>query len=307
MQSQYGRQYRDLWERHWWWQARRRFVLAQIARLAAEHPLTEILDIGCGDGLFFPDLSQFGHPWGIEADSRLIDPDGAYQNRIEVVMFDGSYRSGRRVDLVLMLDVLEHIEDDRGALSAVRELLRPGGHLLLTVPALPVLWSMHDVANCHFRRYTRSTLARRLDEAGLDIVCVRHFFSWTVVPMLLRRILAPARSDPARAGRYTVAVPNRTINALCRLASIVEQSLTLRVGGPIGSSLCAIARRRTANAEAHLVDIAAAAPKPRRVPASRSSIKADRETCDPRRSGQPNTTRLPRRSPEPSLYRLRIP
>ena len=54
-----------------------------------------------------------------------------------------------------MLDVLEHIEDDAGALAAARDALAPGGRLLLTVPAMPCLWSRHDEANCHFRRYTR--------------------------------------------------------------------------------------------------------------------------------------------------------
>ena len=76
IQATYAQQYEALWNRDWWWRARRRFVLARIARLARQRPLTRILDIGCGNGLLFDDLLAHGDVMGIEPDGGLVDPNG---------------------------------------------------------------------------------------------------------------------------------------------------------------------------------------------------------------------------------------
>ena len=87
-----------------------------------------------------------------------------------------------------MLDVLEHLEDDGAALDRLRSSMNPGGHVVITVPALQALWSEHDEANHHFRRYPRRLLRGRLTEHGFEIVRLGYHFGWTVVAMLGRRL-----------------------------------------------------------------------------------------------------------------------
>ncbi len=242
MLAAYAENYRDLWNNHWWWQVRRRFVLRLLDALAARRPLKSILDVGCGDGLFFEQLSRYGEPRGVEADAGLVDPVGPWASRVTIAPFGSSYRDDRRYDLVLMLDSLEHIEDDRGAARRAHDLLEPGGFLLLTVPALQSLWSVHDAANRHFRRYDKASLRAVLEAAGFEIETLSFYFGWPVLPMYARKLIGGTRGD-GRAGDYAVLPPPRPLNGLLYAASALEQALTGLKGTPIGSSLFAVARR----------------------------------------------------------------
>jgi len=242
MHETYARQYRSLWERHWWWRARQDYVMRWCRRLAGRWEAPEILDIGCGDGLLFDELARLGSVWGIEPDGRLLSDDGPWRDRIENVPFDAGYQTRRRYDLVLMLDVLEHIEDDAAALQRTHWLLRPGGWLVLTVPALPLLWSHHDVANQHYRRYTRKGLSKLLRATGFAVWKLDYFFCWPVVPMLVRRLLAPGSPrGPSEEDSYAVRIPPSFINnAMFRLCKI-EQAIGRLIRWPLGSSCLAIA------------------------------------------------------------------
>jgi SAM-dependent methyltransferase len=252
MQSDYARQYEDLGRRHWWWRARKQFVLRQLRVLSAQKKPSRILDIGCGNGLFFDELSSFGQVWGIEPDAGLVSDQGPWRSRIQIRPFDNTFApaDGKPFDWILMLDVLEHIQDDRAAAAHVRTLLAPGGAFLLTVPALTLLWSQHDVANLHYRRYTKKGLRFVLEGAGMQIQTIRYFFGWTIAPMLLRRALfsgAPA-ARPAEESHetpvpYRVKVPPGVVNQGMYAVSRLEHATIGRWGLPLGSSLVAIARR----------------------------------------------------------------
>lgn len=179
---------------HWWFVARRR-IIAQFlhAHLPKREEPLRILEIGCGTGSNLPMLTRFGHVEAIEPDS------GARQialDRFDVSISDGMLPDGLHVsdgvyDLVVMLDVLEHIEDDAAALAQVKRKLKPGGRLLLTVPAMPWLWSSHDEAHHHFRRYTTNGLVGALSAARYTIhhhshfntllfplICIARFAGW---------------------------------------------------------------------------------------------------------------------------------
>ncbi len=241
MQSDYARQYEDLWRRHWWWRARERFVLARIEKLAQGRPIRKILDAGCGNGLFFRELQRFGQVRGVEPDAGLVTQEGPFRGQIEVRPFDATYRPPEPPDLVLMLVVLEHIEDDIAAARHVREILAPRGIFLLTVPAMMWLWSRHDDANRHYRRYTKTTLRHVLQAAGFRIRSVQYFFGWTIGPMLLRRLLTPGKQDEEAA--YRVTVPPAAVNGTMYALSRLEQTTIGRWGLPLGSSLIAVAER----------------------------------------------------------------
>lgn len=237
MDPEYARRYRELYERHWWWRAREQFVLEMVRRYrkGGRRP---ILDVGCGDGLLFDRLAEFGDVWGVESDASLVSPDNPHRDRIHVGPFDASFQPARRFGLVLMLDVIEHLPDPAGALRHAAALLEPDGILLATVPAFRFLWTTHDVLNHHFTRYTGRRFTALARSAGLDVVRARYFFHWVFPAKLGARLLeAVVRPRPAPP-----RVPPSWINELLYLLSRLEQRLVTPLGPPFGSSLLAVAR-----------------------------------------------------------------
>lgn len=239
MHAHYAAQYRALWERHWWWRSRESLLLAWIRRLQRRTPIRRILDVGCGDGLFFEQLEKFGRVEGLEPDPALVS-DPRWQSRIRNEELGPDFLESNPYDLVLMLDVLEHIADDRGALISALRVVRPGGFLLLTVPALPWLWSRHDEANAHHRRYDLPKLRHLLGASGFAVETVRFCFFWTIGPLIARRWLAPAA---AGAADYAVSIPPSPINRVLTLLSRCEHAVGQFIRWPLGSSLLAVAQR----------------------------------------------------------------
>ncbi|WP_435009976.1 class I SAM-dependent methyltransferase [Tundrisphaera lichenicola] len=241
MQADYAQRYRTLWDRHWWWRSREKLLVGEIERIHRRSPLKRILDVGCGDGLFFDQLSRFGRVEGLEPDPSLLS-DPRWRSSIRTDRLDHTFQAEAPYDLLLMLDVLEHIEDDREALRSSIAALRPGGTLLITVPALPRLWSRHDEANQHYRRYLPRTLKSVLLDAGFAIDTLRYAFAWTVGPLLARRWLAPSGSASGVAD-YEVTIPSGPINRALNALSRCDHAIGRLVPWPIGSSLLAIAHR----------------------------------------------------------------
>lgn len=238
MELDYAVRYRQLYERHWWWRSRERFVEDHLeARMPADG-FGKILDIGCGDGLFFDRLRRFGEPEGLEPDPSIVSDIGRARGRIYEQPFDADFDPGRRYGLVLMLDVLEHLDDDLDALRRVRALLEPDGLLLLTVPALRALWTRHDDLNHHRTRYTRRTLGTPLGAAGLRVETLRYFFHWLVpLKLAVRTKEALVPGDPAPP-----TIPTAPVNRLFQALSRLEQRTWGRLPWPLGSSLLALAR-----------------------------------------------------------------
>ena len=242
MRADYAEHYRTLWEEHWWWRSRERFIIDVLSRLTLPKA-ARILDVGCGDGLFFPSLERFGTVDGLEADPSLLN-ESTYRPRIQVGRLDRSFQPGPNYDLLVILDVLEHIDDDLEALRAAHQALKPGGRILITVPALDWLWSRHDQVNQHFRRYDRAQLQARLRASGFHVESVRYFFGWTVLPLLLRRWLSPPVNDPdSETADYSVRIPPSIINRALTLLSKVDHWVGSRFPWPLGSSLIAVGSR----------------------------------------------------------------
>lgn len=154
---------------HWWYRARRDILSDYIARYAGLPKDARILEIGCGTGHNLPMLAQFGAVDAIEIDdasreiasARLGRPVGDAPLPALPGVERGAY------DMVAVLDVVEHIEDDVAALKAMASVLKPGGRILIAVPAHQWMWSAHDVVNHHHRRYSKRTLAAAIEGAGL--------------------------------------------------------------------------------------------------------------------------------------------
>jgi SAM-dependent methyltransferase len=232
----YGEAYRELFEKHWWWRSRTELIVGKIRQLRPASGWKRVLDIGCGDGLFFDRLAEFGEVEGVEPSAELLSVDNPHRNRIYSCSFDDNFRPGKRYSLILMLDVLEHLENPAAAIRHVLDLLTPAGTFIVTVPAFMPLWTNHDVLNHHFIRYTKTTFGAVAEEAGLQIREQRYLYHWMFPAKLGVRFLERAlRSKPVPA-----KVPPHWLNTTLYWVSRVEQMTVSRLPVPIGSSLMVV-------------------------------------------------------------------
>lgn len=223
---------------HWWYVARRAILSAIIRRHVAPPAGARVLEIGCGTGHNFGMLGEFGAVDGLEIDAparaiaseRLGRPVGNAPLPELTGVPDGHY------DLIALLDVLEHIDGDRAALASIRRKLKPGGKLLVTVPANPWMWSAHDVVHHHHRRYSAASLKRVFADAGLKIHMLSHFNTLLFPLAAAVRLLGKATNKQ----HADDAMPSRTLNRLFTGIFGTERFLVGRVPLPFGVSLVAV-------------------------------------------------------------------
>lgn len=225
---------------HWWFVARRRILAAQLRALNLPAD-ARILEVGCGPGGNLAMLGEFGEVCGLEPDAASRDyateTTGAPVIGGGLPWSDGPEKA---FDLVAALDVLEHIDDDKAAAAGLRDLARPGGYVLATVPAYAWMWSGHDVEHQHKRRYSRRQFADLLADAGLTIRRLTHFNS-VLFPVIAGVRLATRGQTHAPGASETAPVP--VVNRLLTEVFAAERH-ALRMGDlPFGVSLLAVAQR----------------------------------------------------------------
>jgi SAM-dependent methyltransferase len=223
-------------ERHPWFVARREL----FASFVEGQEDARILDIGCGTGAFLRHLVErgFSRLSGVEPSEGLRARFRLSEARHFTEMPDEEF------DAIFMLDVLEHLDDDRGMLEGVRERLRPGGRFLFSVPAHPFLWSRHDERNLHRRRYRRAELESKLGEAGLRILKLSYWNMFALPPLALVRLFGMTRS------RNELELGGGASAALYGRLLALENALVRRVDLPIGVSLVGQAEKPSAAAAA---------------------------------------------------------
>ncbi len=224
---------------HWWYRARRDILADFLTREGHLPRDARILEIGCGTGHNLPMLAAFGTVDAIEIDpaaqaiaaARLGKPVSAAPLPQLPEIERGAY------DLIAVLDVVEHIEDDVAALAAMRDCLKPGGKILITVPAHQWMWSAHDVVNHHHRRYSKATLANAIGAAGLKPSKLGYFNS------LLFPLAAAARVAGRMTGRDDSddSPPPALLNTLFERIFRLERHLVGRVPMSPGVSIIALA------------------------------------------------------------------
>jgi SAM-dependent methyltransferase len=236
----YGDRYRDLFETHWWWRARTEYIVETLRRYRPRAGWTTILDIGCGDGLFFGRLKEFGEVEGIEPSPELVSPDNADRYRIHICPFDEHFASDKQYSLILMLDVLEHLERPVAGLRHALELLEPEGTFVATVPAFRMLWTNHDVVNHHQTRYTKKSFRAVANDAGLDIDETRYLYHWIFPIKLGLRLAEKALGLKARLPKASKGWVNESLYRISRL----EQITLSRLRVPFGSSLLVVGKKK---------------------------------------------------------------
>ena len=233
-------------ETYWWHRAKTTIARRVLRRYV--RPGGRVLDVGCGTGATAQMLTEFGEVLGAD-----LMPDAAAHVRARGIAACQSAMPklalrDEAFDLAVALDVLEHVADDAAGATELLRVLRPGGVLLVTVPAYQFLWSRHDEALGHHRRYLRGGVRRLLLDAGFELPLCSYVMS-TILPAaiavrLAERIL-PQRSDEPHSGYIELPrVLNSTLAHIVGLGGL----LVGRAPVPFGLSVMAVARRPSARA-----------------------------------------------------------
>ena len=226
---------------HWWFRARRSILKSVITRYAPRSGTLNILEAGCGTGGNLAMLAELGALEAFEFD-REAREKAARKSAVDVkfgrlpdkVPYPPGY-----FDIIGAFDVIEHIEDDAGSLARLRQHLAPDGRLIMTVPALPWLWSQHDITHHHFRRYTKGQLEGILRQAGLTPVLLTYFNTLLFPPIALLRLAGKATGGK-HEGDDTM--PSPRVNAILGRIFESEKHIIGRVPLPVGVSLLAVAK-----------------------------------------------------------------
>ncbi|WP_129793595.1 bifunctional 2-polyprenyl-6-hydroxyphenol methylase/3-demethylubiquinol 3-O-methyltransferase UbiG [Sphingosinicella sp. CPCC 101087] len=230
-------------EVHWWYVARRQILHDLIAREVRLPELARILEIGCGTGHNFEMLRGFGRLDAIEVDgeARALASRRLGHAVASSPLPDLNGIPDRTYHLVALLDVLEHVDGDEAALESIAAKLAPGGRILVTVPAYQWMWSAHDVAHHHKRRYSRASLRAVAQAAGLRVQRIGYFnsllFPVAAAARIAGRVIGKKGSDDR--------LPPAPLNTLLRAIFGLERHLIGRVSLPAGVSLFAVLAPRS--------------------------------------------------------------
>jgi SAM-dependent methyltransferase len=224
---------------HWWFRGRLAVIRATLRRVLPKRRV-RLLELGCGSGNVLAALAEFGEAVGMDAHEGLAAAARAAGLDVRVGRLpDDLGVAPDWADVVLLLDVIEHVDDDVATLCAARAGVGEGGLLVVTVPAYQWLWSGHDEVLGHRRRYTAAGLRAAVERAGFEVLRVSYFNT------LLFPLLAAIRGWKRLRGDrgHDLRRPAAPLNRLLERVFALERHLVPRVALPFGASLLLIGRR----------------------------------------------------------------
>lgn len=240
----------ELEDSYWWFVARRRMVRGLVERYAPKREQLRILDAGCGTGGTMLALEGLGEAWGCDMSGEAIalarrrGVERLRKCRVEELAFDDE-----SFDVVVSCDVLEHVEEDAVAMSEMARVLRPGGICVLTVPAHRFLWSEHDEALEHVRRYETREFADLVKGTGLSMEKFTHAVALSLPAIVAYRALKRLLTGSGQESKTALVRLPRPVNSILIGLLHLESWLMKWLPLPLGASLVAVARRTGAAEE----------------------------------------------------------
>jgi SAM-dependent methyltransferase len=245
MKSDFERKYHALEEKHWWFVGRREIILSLAGKYYPGRERTKILEIGCSGGPLLKSLLSQGYSYIYGIDNsreaiRLCKRRGLKN----VFLMDGvkpNFNS-EEFDLIIASDVLEHIQDDEKAVKEWKRILKRDGVIICFVPALKALWSKHDEANEHRRRYTKKDLENIFAKNDFKIIKSSYWNIILFLPTFFYRLLTRAFLEEYSS--HQLKKSNYILNfLLSKLLRIENFFLNIGVSYPIGISVFVIAKK----------------------------------------------------------------
>jgi SAM-dependent methyltransferase len=226
----------SLEDRHWWFEGRRAVIWALLGHAQLPHP-ARVLDVGCGTGRNLQEFAPLGEITGIEPSASAVEfchargLKNAQQATVEHLPFEDE-----TFDVAFAFDVLEHLDDDVAGLAEIKRVVKPDGWFVATVPAYRWMWSSHDEAHHHRRRYTRLELVERVVSAGWRPVFASYFNTILLPAIAAVRVFHRALAGQAGTDYdLTSGGLNRALGAPMRLeARLIARGIRLPAGVSIG-------------------------------------------------------------------------
>jgi ubiquinone/menaquinone biosynthesis C-methylase UbiE len=239
MEPGFESKYHQLEKKHWWFVSRRDIIARLLKRLNIKKD-QKILDVGCSGGSLLEFLMSqgFTNIFGIDiSDKAIAVCKTRGLNDVLVSQGEATNFNDNQFDVIIASDILEHIKEDRRALQEWQRILKPGGMLIIFVPAFNFLWSQHDEINFHFRRYTRKSLLKKIAELHFTIKKSSYWnfslFFGVIIPRLFQRLFKKNDKKFNDQLRETPSIINSTVIKLVK----IENKLLEFINFPLGTSV----------------------------------------------------------------------
>ena len=240
-------------EQHWWFTTKRNIVVDQIDRYIDPFHNMSILDIGCGSGLMIQILNKYGTVFGMDTSEQSIEfckKLGGTNLALGALPKDIPFEANK-FEMITALDVIEHIDDDGGSLIAIIDLLKNDGLLILTVPALNLMWTNFDEINDHKRRYSKSELRRKLKLAGFEVEFISYYNSILFPLAFVGRMYSKLFGVKSKS---ELEPPFPFINRVLAKVFGLELYILRFFSFPVGLSLIAVARKSSHDGNCEPID-----------------------------------------------------
>ena len=248
MERSYYQEYFFFEQDNWWFVSRRRILMSLLRKHLPRGAPLEILDAGCGTGINLEYLAEFGNVVGADISEEAIEFCRRRGSRsVRRADLRALEWSDGTFDLVTALDVIEHIDRDDAAFRELARVTRPGGHLLVTVPAFPALWSEHDEINHHMRRYRGDQIRDLVRRNGCEIVKFTYMNTFLFPVAYAARTWQQVRKrvfgESPHPPRTDFVDYHPVVNALLTAIFTAEVPLVTLAGLPFGLSILCFARK----------------------------------------------------------------
>ena len=242
MENSFYRTYFEVEKRHWWFRVRRNIILSLIKNHKVPKK-ARIFDFGCGSGYLAGYLQNLGYDVsGSDMSHEAIDFGVSKGIKNLHVVEPGKTVPGGHFDLILALDVIEHIDDDKGAIRDLKEALKPNGTLIITVPAYRWMWGVQDEVAHHFRRYNMSSLLNLIaDDSSLSVVKKSYFNTLLFLPIAGVRLVSKLFGLKERESDFEIN--NKLLNGIFYFLFNLEPKMLKFLSFPFGVSILLVLKK----------------------------------------------------------------